>query len=102
MSITIDDCESPRRCGEANMGPPKERQVLLTTDPSIQALDLMFQIMYLCMCVCVWYVDVGAGIHRGQRRAPDSMELELQACVSCLMWVLGIKFPASCNSRHCS
>jgi hypothetical protein len=32
--------------------------------------------------------------HRGQERAPDSLELELQMVVSCL-WVLGIKTGSS-------
>lgn len=38
-----------------------------------------------CMCMCV-HISVGTSID--QKRASDSTELELQAIVSYLMWVL--------------
>lgn len=42
------------------------------------------------MCVYV-YDRMCVGIYRGQKRLLDSLELETQAAVSCLMWVLGIE-----------
>lgn len=44
--------------------------------------------MYVCLCVCV-YVQGSKGACRGQKRALDPLELELQVTVGCLMWVLG-------------
>lgn len=44
----------------------------------------------VCMCVCMsgGVYHVFAGTFEGQKRASDSMELELQALVSHLTWVL--------------
>lgn len=36
------------------------------------------------MCMCLY-----VGAHRGQKRVLGPLELELQAGVNCLMWVLG-------------
>lgn len=42
----------------------------------------------MCMCAhCVY-----AGTRRGQRRVSDLLELELQAVLSCMVWVLTISF----------
>lgn len=42
------------------------------------------------MCVYV-YDQMCAGIHRVHKRVSDSLELESQAAVGCLIWVLGIE-----------
>lgn len=51
--------------------------------------------VYVCVCrvcasvsVCIW----GGGPCRDQKRASDPLELEIQAVVSHLTWVLGIKY----------
>ena len=41
------------------------------------------------------HVHVYVGAHRGQRRASDSLELELQASGSCLIWMPGIELRSS-------
>lgn len=45
--------------------------------------------MYLCLCVGIVYMSVG--IHRGQKRKLDLLELELQMAMNCFTWVLGTK-----------
>lgn len=35
----IDGCEVPSRCGELNLCPPEEQQVLSTTEPTLQRLN---------------------------------------------------------------
>lgn len=48
------------------------------------------------MCLCLWgYEHTNAGVFRIQRRVSDSLELELWASMSCLMWVRG-----SCKSSE--
>jgi hypothetical protein len=37
------DCEPPCRCWEPNPGPLKERQMLLTTEPSLQPQGLLIR-----------------------------------------------------------
>ena len=44
--------------------------------------------VYMCVCVCV----CNCGTLRGQKRALDIPELELQEVVSCPIWVLKTKF----------
>lgn len=39
---------------------------------------------------------------RGQKRAPDPFELELQVLVICLLWVLGTKTRILCKSNMSS
>jgi hypothetical protein len=41
--------------------------------------------------MCGLYTDLSAGTCRGQKRAYDHPTLKLQAVVSFLTWVLGIK-----------
>lgn len=45
------------------------------------------------MCVCMSICYVYSSAYKGQKRAPDFLELKLQAVVSCLQWVLGMKRP---------
>lgn len=59
---------------------------------STSILRLIFFLFKLCLCV---FVHVCAGTLGGQRRASDSMELELQAVVSCRMWASGGKLRSS-------
>lgn len=48
------------------------------------------------MCVCVWLcTHVRAGTHRDQKTGSDLLELELQAIVTCLTWVLGTEVRSS-------
>lgn len=48
--------------------------------------------MYLMYpCFCVGTVHMSIGIHRGQKRKLDLLELELQMAMSCFTWVLGTK-----------
>ena len=53
----------------------------------------------VCMCACV-HVYIGADTHRALKRAPDSLELELQVVVSHLMWVLGMESRSSARATH--
>lgn len=51
--------------------------------------------MYVCVSawVCVYHIHaVGC---RGQKRVLDALELELQAVVSCPLWVLGTTLRSS-------
>lgn len=52
------------------------------------------RLLMVCMFVFLWgeCVHVHLGAHGGQKRVSDSLELELQAILSHLTWVLGIKF----------
>ena len=43
--------------------------------------------MCVCVCVCVCVCAQGS-----QQRALDTLELEFQVSVDCLMWVLGATF----------
>lgn len=51
------------------------------------------------MCVCV-YVHACAGAWGGQKRAPDSLKLEVQVVVSCLTSVLGTNFTFSAREVY--
>lgn len=44
--------------------------------------------VFVYVCVCL-YLHVGADALGGQKRATNPLELELQAVMSCLTWVLG-------------
>lgn len=47
--------------------------------------------MWICVSVCR-YAGIGeVSMYRGQKRAPESQELELEVVVSILMWALDIK-----------
>lgn len=48
--------------------------------------------MYISLCV---YVHVNAGSQRDQKRESNPLELDLQAVLSCLKWVLGLKSQSS-------
>lgn len=60
--------------------------------------------MYACVPVCVhMHSHRSLHAHRGQKRATDSLELELQAAVSGLIWVAGNRtLVLACVSRTCS
>jgi hypothetical protein len=45
--------------------------------------------MYVPECMCMYHMH--ASTHGGQERTLESLELELQAAESCLMWMLAIK-----------
>lgn len=49
---------------------------------------IYFIIYVLCVCCMSLYVPLGA-MARGQERATDPLALELQAVVSCPVWMLG-------------
>lgn len=49
----------------------------------------------LGVCISVWVCAHECRPHRDQARMPDSLELELQASVSYLMWVMGAKLRLS-------
>lgn len=52
---------------------------------------ILFLFMWICASVCR-YAGIGeVGMCRGQKRAPDAQELELEVVVSILMWALDIK-----------
>lgn len=46
------------------------------------------------------YVHLSVGTTRGQKTVLDPVELELQAVVSLLMWVLGIQLRSSERARN--
>jgi hypothetical protein len=50
-----DGCEPPCGCWELNLGPLEEVLVLLTTEPSLQPLNvcLLITCTRVCVCVCV-------------------------------------------------
>ena len=65
--------------------------------------------MCVCVCVCVCVcaracvrVHVSAAVHRGQKGASNPLELEFQAIVSYLMWVLGIRLGVLCKIIKCA
>ena len=47
-----------------------------------------YSCVYFCLSICVLHECSG---HGRQKSIVDSLELELQVVVSCLMWVLGTK-----------
>lgn len=44
----------------------------------------------MCLCICMYIYQMCAGTYQGQKRVLDLLELESQAVVNCLIWVLGI------------
>lgn len=60
--------------------------------------------IYFQLCVCSWVcvVYVSLGVHRGQKRVFNTLELELQAIVSHLMSVLGTNLGFSAESALCA
>lgn len=65
----------------------------------------LFMFLILCTCVCVFLsvclcTRCMPSVSGGQKKALDALELELQASMSCLMWVLGtkLKSPAKAAS----
>ena len=60
-----------------------------------------FIYVYVCvhvhvLCVCVY----PCACAQGGERHPIALELEVQAVVSCLMWVLGIELGSSGSTVH--
>jgi hypothetical protein len=45
----------------------------------------------MCVCAACFMCTTACSTHRGQKRVGDPMELELQAVVNCLVWVVGTK-----------
>ena len=58
------------------------------------ALLLFFKKICVCVCVCV------CGVHGGQKRVSDPLELELQVVVSRLMWVLVTELRSSTRAAR--
>jgi hypothetical protein len=59
---------------------------------------MLFLSFHMCVCVCVYvgtHAHVHLGLHIGWKRASDLLELELQAVVNCLEWVLGTECRSS-------
>lgn len=54
------------------------------------------------MYVLEWICALEYRYRRGQKRAPDPFELELQVLVICLLWVLGTKTRILCKSKMSS
>lgn len=46
---------------------------------------------YGCTCFCGWVCKCGCSSHRGQKGASGTLEQELEAVESHLLWVLGMK-----------
>lgn len=61
-----------------------ERSVLLWL---LSIYYYLKRFVYVCLHEFICTIHVGT--HTGYRRALDSLDLELQAAVSCFMWVLG-------------
>lgn len=58
------------------------------------SLALSLEYFYVLFCVCISlyiYAVDSVGARRGQKRALDAQELELQIAVNHLIWVLGTK-----------
>ena len=96
----------------AYLGSSQERQVFLSAELPLKA-SVLFSFICVCMCacmcnsvyvcvcmhacatvcvcvcVCVCVYACECSAHGGQKRAPDTLELKLQAVESCLLWVLG-------------
>lgn len=52
--------------------------------------------MNVYVCVCVWSVyHMCESTHKGLKRAPESLELELQIVMICLVWTLGAELKCS-------
>lgn len=60
-------------------------------------LPLLNLYVYMCALVC-GFVHVSVGAQRDQNRGSDSLEVELQAVVSCPMRVLGTEPQVLCKS----
>ena len=56
---------------------------------------ILMTFLKLGVCISVWVCAYQRRPHRDQARMPDSLELELQASVSYLMWMTGAKLRPS-------
>lgn len=46
------------------------------------------------MCIRVWFAHVSAGTHTSQKKAPDTLEPEVQVAVGCFL--VSSSFPETC------
>lgn len=51
--------------------------------------------LYICVHACQYVYHVHLGAHEGQKRAWESLELELQEVVNHPVWILGIESQSS-------
>lgn len=59
--------------------------------------------MCMCLCVVCGFVHMSVGVHGGQQRAFELLELEVQVGVSCPVWILGSNQTWECwESSTCS
>lgn len=56
--------------------------------------------LLLCICMCVCVDSVHIVMHRGQERASDLLELELQVVMSHPTWVQGNKTSFSARAEY--
>lgn len=56
---------------------------------SLETRSLSFLKIYFCSRVSL---NMSTGVGGDRRRGSDSLELELQAVRSCLMWLLGLNW----------
>lgn len=60
---------------------------------------MVLDLSYFYVCVCQYVsVHTCAGVYRDQRTVGEPLKLELQADVSCLIWVLRTKRRASARA----
>lgn len=67
----------------------------------IISLKIQF-IFILIVCIYMWVCTCECSAYRSQREVCDFLELELQAVVSCYMWVLGTDLGSSARAGACS
>lgn len=64
---------------------------------------IIFNNMYFIikiLCVYVWVLCASPGAHRVQKRATDSMEVQLEAVANHLTWALGTELRFSARTAH--
>lgn len=59
---------------------------------------ILFVIVYKCTCIVGWYAHIGCNTSGGQKRAPDSLQMDLQVIDSSPRWVLGSELGSSAKA----
>lgn len=63
----------------------------------LSVLDLLFLCVHVCVCFMFVHINTG---NLGAQRCHIPLELEFQAVVSDLTWVLGTKLGSSTRAAH--
>lgn len=55
--------------------------------------DFFFSFLHACVCVSIWHMCFD--VLGGNKRVTDTLNLEIQGSLRCLLWVLGTEFEPS-------